>query len=496
MGGGNSNGLDPHTNTFNSAGRDIARLFSNGLIKKDLKASSIAPDLATSWQYDSVGTTLTFKIRQGVKFQNITPVNGRNMTAEDVRYSLDRIMNPARDNPKATLRVNFANVKGIEVVDPETVKLTLAGPDAELINYIAHEQTVILAKEAAIDGAYGDVKALIGTGPFIVKALQPSGGGESRYERNTTYFIPDRPYVDVITYLQNDNPAIRNAALRSKQLDWSAVQTPNDVRFFAGTGEVTTSNTEGKLWGTTGMWMNTTIAPFTDIRLRRALNLAIDRTAITDGAFNGAAGATGPLGNSAPGWDLAKVKSLPGYGDKKAEIAQAKAIMKEAGFENGFSFTVHTDPNYYDPPLAVVQAQLKQDANITMNIVRDSSYNYRFATYVKEKNAQAVFMQSLGTSADQPFFLHYRSDGPRNMAQLNDPALNTAIDQQRATLDATARGRMLNDLQQKILDIQPAAYTVYYTWTYIAFNYVKNWFGPSEAFNFSAAQIQDVWLDK
>ncbi len=451
--GSNNQGLDPHRNTFNSGERDVARLVFNGLLKTDPATSKPVADLATSWQYDSAGN-LVFKLRPGVKFQNVAPVNGRLMTAEDVRFSLNRIMDPAKADPKASLRGNFASVKDIQVVDPQTVKLVLANPDAELLNFIAHEQTVIVPPEAAIDGSYGDPKSIIGTGPFIGKSVQPTGG-QLRFERNPDYFVAGRPYLDGVNYLQNDNPEVRNSLLRTKQLDWAALQNPTDVTYFLSRGGVKISDTEGKFMGTTAIWFNTTIPPFNDIRLRRAINLGLDRNAITIAAFNGAASPVGPTGNSgAGGWDVRKVRTLPGFAiDKSAEIAQAKALMKDAGVPDGFTFQIHTDPSYYDPTMTVIQSQLKKDLKVTVEVVRDSSYNYRFASYMKDKSAQADYQQALGTSIDHALFLHYRSDGPRNMALLNNPDLDKLIDQERRTLDEAQRNKLLDEIQQKVLDI-------------------------------------------
>ena len=170
--------------------------------------------------------------------------------------------------------------------------------------------------------------------------------------------------------------------LRTGQLDWAALQNPSHVTFYLARGNVNTSSTEGKHWGTAGLWMNVTQPPFDDIRLRQAINLAINRNAITDAVYNSAASPLGPIGNAGGLiWGLDKIYTLPGNAiDKRTEIAQAKALMAEAGHPDGFSFTIHTDPRYYDPPLAVIEAQLEADLGVEIDIVRDSSYNYRFAS--------------------------------------------------------------------------------------------------------------------
>ena len=147
----------------------------------------------------------------------------------------------------------------------------------------------------------------------MARGLQTTGG-ELRFERNPGYWIEGRPYVDAVTYLQNDNTEIRNSLMRTGQLDWAALQNPNHVTFYLARGNVNTSSTEGKNWTTAGLWMNITQPPFDDIRLRQAINLAIDRNAIWDAVYNGAASPLGPLGNSGGLiWGLDKIWTLPGH---------------------------------------------------------------------------------------------------------------------------------------------------------------------------------------
>ena len=128
--------------------------------------------------------------------------------------------------------------------------------------------------------------------------------------------------------------------------------------------------------------------------------------------------------------------------------------------------------------------------------MRDSSYNYRFATYVRDNSADAVFMQSLANTPDAALYRHYRSDAPRNQALLNDADLDAMIDRQRTLLDENERRAALDQIQQHIADITPVAMTGYYTWFYVAFDYVMDWHAPPEAFNFRATQFQDVWLNQ
>ena len=105
----------------------------NKLLRHEGADGPVMSDLATDWTISSAGDTLTFDIRSGVNFQNEAPVNGRAMTIGDVVYSLDRLMDPDRNDPSARLRNNFPFVTGVEAIDNDTVQITMSSPDAEIV---------------------------------------------------------------------------------------------------------------------------------------------------------------------------------------------------------------------------------------------------------------------------------------------------------------------------------------------------------------------------
>ena len=165
-------GLDPHlsisflTHSYVSLAYSQLVRFPNGPEQKSPTDFSILPDLAEKWTVSKDGKVYTFSLRKGVKFHNKPPVNGREVTADDVKYSLERFM------AKSGFRDRFEPVTGIEVVDRHTVKITLKEPYAPFLNHLANPSyCAILPREAEEKFKdFNNPDAVIGTGPFVLKS--------------------------------------------------------------------------------------------------------------------------------------------------------------------------------------------------------------------------------------------------------------------------------------------------------------------------------------
>src|SRR5712664_1862681 len=161
-------GLDPHL-TISFLGHSYVSLsysqlvrFPNGPEQKSPTDFSILPDLAEKWTVSKDGKVYTFSLRKGVRFHNKPPVNGREVTAEDVKYSLDRFM------AKSAFKTRFDPVQSIDAVDRYTIRVTLKEPYAPFLNHLANSTyTAILPREVEQKlGDFNRPEAVIGTGPF------------------------------------------------------------------------------------------------------------------------------------------------------------------------------------------------------------------------------------------------------------------------------------------------------------------------------------------
>jgi len=156
----------------------------------------ILPDLAEKWEWPNP-TTLVFKLRRGVRFHNKPPVNGREVTADDVKYSLERF------RARSAVGQRLEPVQSIDVLDRHTVRLVLREPYAPLLNHLSNTANcAILPREAEERFRdFNSAEASIGTGPFVLRSYER--GVRAVYERNPTFHMPGLPYLDILQRLKD-----------------------------------------------------------------------------------------------------------------------------------------------------------------------------------------------------------------------------------------------------------------------------------------------------
>ena len=174
----------------------------------------IEGDLAESWTQPN-DTTYVFKLRKGVRWHPKPPVNGRELTAEDVKYTYERFLT-VKGNPN---RPVLEQVDRVEVIDPLTVRFVLKEPFAWFLDALASTSTWIIAKEAV--EKFGDLKkpeAVVGTGPWMLERYEP--GTRITYVRNPNYFVPGLPYVDGIEVSIDTDPSAAFASFITGRYDF------------------------------------------------------------------------------------------------------------------------------------------------------------------------------------------------------------------------------------------------------------------------------------
>ena len=220
-------GIDPHLETWGAALQVVHQTY-NALLKFNHDGTKILPDLAESWeQKDDV--TYVFQLRQGVKFHNVPPVNGRELTSEDVKYSIERQMT---DQPGKFQHAYFflGKLASIETPDKYTIVFKTKEPYAPFLNYIANPWTVIVAREVV--EKHGDLQRhAIGTGPFIMQEYRREQ--EAVFVKNPHYFKKGLPYLDEVRLQYVIDPAAATAAFRGQQTDISMLEFA-DVRLDQG----------------------------------------------------------------------------------------------------------------------------------------------------------------------------------------------------------------------------------------------------------------------
>jgi ABC-type transport system substrate-binding protein len=323
----------------------IKSLF-DGLMDYEPGTTTLVPDLAERYTISKDGLTYTFTLRPGVTFHN-----GRQMTAADVKYSLERTVNPATQSPGAGFFDSIkghqevtdkktTNLAGVTVVDPKTVKIELSRPDAPFLHKLALNFAFVVPKEEVEKSGPDFAKRPVGTGAF--KLAEWTLGQRVVFEKNAAYWKKGYPRLDRIVFEIGQEPTVALLRLQRGEVDVLGdpipparfVEIRNDPKWK---GNIV----EGGQLHTGYVSMNVRMKPFDNVKVRQAVNMAINKDRIVKVINNRGVPATQPLPPAMPGYD----KGYKGYAfDPK----KAKALLAEAGFPNGFSTTLfanNTDPN-------------------------------------------------------------------------------------------------------------------------------------------------------
>ncbi|AHF87586.1 peptide ABC transporter substrate-binding protein (plasmid) [Rhizobium leguminosarum bv. trifolii WSM1689] len=303
------------------------------------------PSLAESFTVSPDGLIYTFKLHKGVKFSN-----GREVVASDVKYSIERAVDPKTQGPGAGF---FGAIKGfedetggktttlsgIETPDDGTVIFNLSRPDATFLHVLAINFASVVPKEA-VEAAAGDFgKKPVGSGTFILKDW--TIGQQLVFERNKDYFVKGVPYIDSVKVEVGQEPLVALLRLQKGEVDIAGDGIP-PAKFLEikNSADGAQMIVDGEQLHTGYITLNTKVKPFDNVKVRQALNMAINKDRITRILNGRATPANQPLPPLMPGYD----KSFTG---SAYDVAKAKALLAEAGYSDGFEtvlYSTNTDP--------------------------------------------------------------------------------------------------------------------------------------------------------
>ena len=308
--------------------------------------TELRPGLAESHEISADGMTFTFHLRAGVTFHN-----GREMTAGDVVYSLNRVTNPATQSPGAGFfgaikgydamsGGTATSLEGVTALDPRTVQITLSRPDATFLHVMALNFSSVVPKEA-VDAAGADFgRQPVGTGAYSL--AEWTLGQRLVFQKNADYWRAGVPYLDAITFEVGQEPLVALLRLQNGEVD-----VPGDGIPPAKFTEVMSDPAqaarvvEGGQLHTGYMTLNVTAPNLGDVRVRQAINMAINKDRIVQIINGRAVPATQPLPPSMPGY-------TDGYAGYAYDPEAAKVLLSEAGLPDGFEtelYVMNTDPN-------------------------------------------------------------------------------------------------------------------------------------------------------
>jgi len=437
--------LDPATSSIYTGAQVYEGIFSK-LLDMDTSGKFL-PDLATKWKQTNP-TTWTFTLVNNATFQN-----GEKFSSTDVKYTFDRILNPATASAYAGL---YAQIDSVEAVTPTTVVFHLKTPFGPFLTNLATNGEIVNKK--AIEST-DPARHPVGTGPFeFVEWIQ---GDHIKVKKNPTYFKKGLPHLDSITFSFLPVDQSRIDALSAGEIDWadavplqSVPTLKKDPRFTYVTSTVAGIPDF--------LALNTKKTPFDNVKVRQAVALAINRSDIRDVAYLGTGGLgleEMPTGSS---W-----YDPTGIFGANPNIAKAKQLLSEAGFPKGFSVEYLGLSQY--PELLktgqVVRDELKKiGIDMTIKAVDVSVW---YDAYSSGNFQITSVYQERTIDPDNFYSLVIKSGGPINTTGYSDPKIDTLIDKAAASSDTAERMKLYRSIRQTVTAAAPLIFTHYETLNYL-----------------------------
>ncbi|MGU3400768.1 ABC transporter substrate-binding protein [Brucellaceae bacterium D45D] len=434
-------GLDPFHQAADARIR-LSVLMYQGLFYEGMKGEAL-PLLAESYTVSHDGLTYTIKIRQGVTFHN-----GAAMTAKDVAYSYNYIRDAQNGSPGAG---DFSTISDIVATDDNTVTITLNRPNASLPMTLGNKYgAVVPADYFANEKARNLMNSeSVGTGPFKLVEFAPNS--HIVLDKNPDYWETGMPYLDGIDFAILPNSASMLVALSNRRIDLVTLSRPQDVQQVKGVAGL-----EIERWpslGQASIDMGTETAPLDKLPVRQAISLAIDKNEIMKASI----GDLGTVLGTVPAalqeqWGLPLV-DVPMSGP---DPEKARALLKEAGLENGFTISLTTINGYdwMDAAAVTLREQLSRvgitldiqrvDLGVWVNNFRSSKMGFTFNDWATQPDPNLLFYRHFHAKPEGADF--------RNWKNTEASAL---LEKGRATSDPAERREIYNDFQKMLAESAP-----------------------------------------
>ena len=445
--------------------------------------------LAEDWEISADGKTITFDLRRAVKYHDVPPVNGRELTSADVKFSLER----AAFDPASLFQGSYKNVDSFEAPEPYTFIIKLKQFDADLMNLLAAHHGWITAKEVVDED--GDLKSrIVGTGPYIFERWDQDVA--LTFRANPDYFIEDLPYVDTIEQLIINDPATRTAVFRTEQtccIDRIGVATRNDI---VGTNPNVREEKQPVTHAYT-MFMRVGNPLFDDVRVRQAISLGVNPQSHIDAALDGDGLWRGPVSGQHGPYALTQEELKSDRFYFRYDPDEAKALLAAAGVapSTEIPFVAATRParNYQGS----VELFIEEMKAIGLDLkVKSFDYSTMRAKQNSGDYEGFVFGADGVATAMSHLTVNYRTGGGKNGMQLSDPIVDEWIDRIVSTVDEDERVKETIALQEYISENVmwkiPLADT---SWYWLSHPWVKGYLASPAYYEISFS-FDRMWIDK
>ncbi|WP_180960130.1 ABC transporter substrate-binding protein [Neobacillus cucumis] len=442
---GDPQNLDPAIRSHGTSTSMITWNIFEPLVRYDAVKGKFLPANAESWEISTDGKVYSFTLRKGVKFHN-----GREVTAEDFKYTLERVLNPKTASPNAGSLTGIVGskefmagkskeVSGIKVVNSTKLEITLSKPDNTFLTIMSLPFTGAVPKEVVEEKGDKFGQEPVGAGPFkFSKWVRDS---EVDLVANEDYYA-GKPYLEKVDYIIMTDQTARDNAFASKQIDMMVLGDAQYKRYATDPSYKSQIVEVPELFTRNMKFNLDKKGPWQDVRVRQAINYAIDRDTIIGSVIQGKAySALGVLPTSIQGFN----KAVTSY---KYEPKKAKKLLEEAGYGNGFTLNILTTshPAFGLPAVEALSGYLEKVG------IKVKTEQVDFATLTDRLNSgnYEVAMSSNGGSTNPVEYLsryfHSKNDGASgNTSHYKNPAVDTLLDKASETTD---NKEMISDLQK------------------------------------------------
>ena len=454
---------------------------------------SIVPDLATSWAWSADKKTLTFKLREGVKWHD-----GKPFTSADVKCTWDLLMGKSKDSFRKNPRQSwYDNVKEVTVNGPMEASFVLGRPQPALIALIASGYTPVYPCHVQSR----DMRTKpIGTGPF--KFVEFKANESIKLAKNPDYWKKGKPHVDAIEFTIVPNRSTAILAFIAGRFDITfptevTIPLLKDVKAQAPKAicELAPTNVS------TNLIVNREAPPFDKAEIRRAMALAIDRKSFIDIMSEGQADMGGSMLPPPAGiWGMPPevLKTVAGYGpDVEKNRAEARALMEKAGYgpNNRLKVKVSTRniPIYRDPAAILIDQLKSVYIDGELEVIETSNWHAKVS-----RKDYSVGLNLTGSAVDDPdqnFYENYACNSERNFTQYCNKDLEALFDQQSQEPDIEKRKRLVWDIDKRIQE-DVARPIIYHSRQATCWHpYVKGYTVHVNS-SYNNYRFEDLWLDK
>jgi peptide/nickel transport system substrate-binding protein len=435
----NPQGFDPAT-LFRIETENVAFNIYSGLTTYDPVNGDIVPDLAESWEVEDA-TKWTFRLRRGVQWH----AGYGELSASDVVYSYNRVLDPATGSP---YRNAFANVEEVTALDDYTVNIILRSPDANFLHQVASYHQGQVVKKEAVEKFGGQYQMNpVGTGPFMLERFTPNS--EIVLARHDGYFHGPANLKKVIYRIIKDD-STAEVALKNREVDIAGRLSQDEiVERLQKDSRFTLYKLEG--YAISLLMLNTEFEPFSKVEVRRAMAHAVD--------WDGILQATAPLtASKAPGivprWMSVFADGAPTY---TYDPDRARSLLRSAGYPDGFAvkYTRSAAGGTSEADLLLKDYLGKVGINMDFELVETTVYN-------QKRNRGDFQMSGRLLPAVNPdtilfSYLHPSNVAPNglNGARYVNDRVTGLIEGARAEGDAARRSQMYHEAQRLVMEDVP-----------------------------------------